>query len=154
VDEELRQWLKELDRLNAGIKPFADRVFRKLSPRGYWRIPPTVEEEMFERLFYFYHGAILNNGDVSAYVPFMIENKAALEAVGAHGCLATLEKLMPFYEEQQRLPTEVAKEKYWIEIKTDLENAGELQEDSIAFARLLLKYAQKNSQRLGTGLAD
>lgn len=144
-----QEWLKEHQRIDADLWVFREHNKLKQGTRGEWTSPPTTEEEAFYDLWYFYSAALVNNADVSSYVPFMIEKKNSLEAIGAVGCLAALDQLLPLYTEQQKLPTERDREEFWRTKERECEKAHALAEDANDFGRLLLAYAERNSEKFG-----
>jgi hypothetical protein len=147
--DPLDEWFQEYDRLNAALRPFYDRISSKQGRMGHWKTEPTEPEKVLDDLWYFYSAALVNNADVSRYVDFMVEHKKELQMIGGRGCLAALEKLMPFYKEQQNLATEEQKEDHWRATMSAQEKAAALAEDSNEFARLLLAYAKRNANKIG-----
>jgi hypothetical protein len=87
-----------------------------------------------------------NNDDFFGYLHFVIENRHQFEAIGARGCLAAVESLMPVYEVQNKLD-ESERGEYWHRTWEDRKPAEALAEDSWQFGRLLLTYVRTN--RLG-----
>jgi hypothetical protein len=99
---------------------------------------------VFSDLYYYWSAAIVNSGDVFGYLPFIIEHKADFVAVGAHGTLKALKKLIPFYRQQQKLRDEKERSEYAWRNKAKLAPGEALAEGVHEFARLLLAYALKN----------
>jgi hypothetical protein len=149
MDASLQQWFDEHRRLRAEIRPYYDRIRAKQDSRGSWTSTPTDEEQVLDDLQYFYEAALVNNADVFGYLPYMIEHRSKFEAIGAHGCLAALDGLMPYYEEQQKLNTYDEKNEYWHRTKSDRRDIETLAEETNDFARLLLEFARKNAARIG-----
>lgn len=142
-------WLEEHRQIQADLWVYLEHNKRKQGPAGAWTSPPSKEEEAFEDLWYFYSAALLNNADVSSYVPFMIEHKDSLQAVGAVGCLAALDRLLPLYAEQQKLTSQREQDEFWNSKQDECEQAHALAEDANVFGRLLLAYAERNSDKFG-----
>ena len=107
-------------------------------------------ESQFNSLSYFWDAAIINEGDIFGYMEYMIEHRPDLEAIGAVGCLAAIDKLMPFFQEQQKLESDSAKMDYWQRTRHERRSAEGLAEDVNDFGRLLLRFAEENASRLGT----
>lgn len=147
-DEELDQFSKDYDSLRDDLEPFVDRLFRNWDSRKGWLRPLTPEEQLFSDLRYFYNAAICNESAVFTYVDFMIEHREQLEAIGAHGCLAALDVLVPLYREMEKLPDEQHRA-YRDRNRHDIEAGEALTEKILEFGRLLLRYANENSARIG-----
>ena len=145
MDPLVDQWFAEWRRLEAAVEPYRLRILAKESKGSKL----NKEEDVFWNLYYFWQAALINNGDVFGYVAFIIEQKAAFEAVDAKGCLAALEKLMPFYTEQQKLATKEEKNAYWHRTKEARQSAEALAEETNVFGALLLEYAEKNAGKIG-----
>jgi hypothetical protein len=143
MDHSLDEWFAEYDRLNAALEPYRQRIVSKLScPDGPQEL--AEPEHVFERLYYYWAAALVNNGDVFGYLPFIIENKAAFLAVGADGTLEALDRLTPFYRQQQKLKDDVEKGQCWWQTKDERAAAEALAEGVHELARLLLAYAERN----------
>jgi hypothetical protein len=147
-DDALTAWLDEYRQLSDELLKVCDRYRWKMDERGLWNVAPTQEEEWFDSLSYFYNAALINNGAVFSYVPFMIEYQPAFEAIGARGCLAALRTFAPIFSEQQ-FATKEDQDRYWREHQSDIEAVEELVDDANDFARLLLRYAEQNAGRIG-----
>lgn len=148
--ESLEKWRKEYAELKNALNVYHDKLMDKYDRSGRDAAAWNDVEKVLERLYYFWSAAIVNAGDIFGYMEFMIENKSGLEATGAKGCLAAIDKLMPYYQEQLILETDSQKNDYWHRTKLEREPAEDLAEDVIEFARLLLEYAEKNAHRIGT----
>jgi hypothetical protein len=146
---DVEKWLKDSIRLSEDLIHFLDQFSWKHDFQGAGSAPLTEAEDVLDTLYYFQEAALVNSADVFRYVPFMIAHKAKLEAIGAKGCLAALEKLMPFYEEQQKLGTQREQDEYWVQTKSARESAERLAEDGNEFAELLLKYAHEHADEIG-----
>jgi hypothetical protein len=107
-------------------------------------------ESTINNLRYFYEAALINSADIFGYLPFMVEHRRAFEAIGAKGCLAALDQLMPFYAEQQKLASENEKRAYWDRTRAARASAEALAETPDQFGRLLLRYAQQNASKIGS----
>ena len=142
-------WLKEHRQIDADLWVYREHNKLKQGDRGEWTSPPSKEEEAFENLWYFYSAALMNNADVSSYVPFMIEHRDSLQAVGASGCLAALDQLLPLYTEQQKLTSQREQDEFWRSKQDERDKAHSLAEDANTFGRLLLAYAERNSAKFG-----
>jgi hypothetical protein len=151
MDPSVEQWFEEYQRLEAELRPFLNRIAAKRDGAN-WKSQPTEPEEVLDSLSYFYEAALVNNGDVFGYAGYVIEHKRAFELVGARGCLAALEQLMPFYEAQQKLTTFEQKGEYWHETRSARASAEGLAEEPLEFARLMLAYARKHSNEIGKSL--
>src|SRR5258708_6977191 len=113
TDAELDAWLAESMRLSAELDPFLDHVNRKAGDLGE-RIQELTQAELaFSELYYFYSAALVNGGDLFGYMEYMIPRRWQFELIGAKGCLAAIDALMPFYEEQQRLKSNEERRAYW-----------------------------------------
>src|SRR5262249_29077911 len=137
MELSLKEWFDEYGRLSDALRPYCDRI----TPKMFGRNAPqklTEPEHVFERLYYYWAAGLVNAGDVFGYVPFIVENKAAFIAVGASGTLDALEKLMPFYRQQQELKRDVQKGEYWWRTKEKRASAEALAEGVHEFARPLL----------------
>jgi hypothetical protein len=150
MDNDLDQWFAEYRRLNAALGLYYDRISAIMDSKRRWKRPPTEPEEVIDGLIYFYEAGLVNEGDVFGYMHCMIEQRKALEAIGAKGCLAALEALMPYYEEQQQLATDDKKREYWHRTRCDRQQAELLAEDVNEFARLMLAYAQQHDSEIGS----
>jgi len=142
VDQSLDEWFAEYRRLNNALEPYRTRIASKIfgpSPEEL-----TGAEHVFERLYYYWAAALVNNGDVFGYLSFIIENKAAFTAIGAIKTLEAADKLMPLYRKQQSLTDDVEKSEYWWRTKDERAPVEALAEGVHEFARLLLAYAEKN----------
>jgi hypothetical protein len=143
MDQSLDEWSAEYDRLSAALEPYRQRIMSKLGrPDGPQEL--AEPEHVFERLDYYWSAALVNNGDVFGYLPFIIENKAAFIALGAGGTLRAVDQLMPFYVQQQELKDDVEKGQYWWRTKDERAPAEASAEGVHEFARLLLAYAERN----------
>src|SRR5262245_15994298 len=140
--DELRWWLKESVRLGEELMPFVDRVGLKHGDHD-WRQKPTKAELVVDELFYFYSASLLNHGEVFSYMDFMIQRRWQFEAIGASGCIAAMDALMPFHREQQALKGEEEKLAYWHETRSDRDSAESLAEDPNVFGQLLLDFARR-----------
>jgi len=146
-NEDLEQWFAEFSRLNAELRPFIDRLGKKRGDRGEWTEEPTRVEGAFDELRYLYNAALVNNGAVFTYMHFMIPRKWQFEAIGARGCIAAMDALMTFYNEQQKLETDEEKMDYWHQTRSDRDPAEDLAEDPNVFARLLLDFARRELEK-------
>lgn len=147
-DKTLQAWFDEYRQLNGKLIEVRRRYRWKQDERGGWIVVPTHEEEWFDTLSYFYNAALMNNGAVFSYTPFMVEHRQALEAIGAKGCLAALDQFAPIFQ-QHRFPTKEDEDDYWREHQAAIEAVEALVDDANDFARLLLAYAEKNAARIG-----
>lgn len=147
-DESLQAWLDEYRQLSGKLFEVRCRYRWKEDERGAWKVAPTPEEEWFDALSYFYNAALMNNGAVFSYTPFMVEHLQAFEAIGARGCLAALDKFAPIFE-QHDFATKEDEDAYWRENRAEIESVEGLVDDANVFARLLLAYAEKNATRIG-----
>jgi hypothetical protein len=138
--DEMRELMNEYDRLSDALEPYRLRLLAKEDRSE----PLSPAERTFEALWYYWSAALVNNGDVFSYVPFIIEHREEFEAIGAHGTLRACEELMPFYQEQQRLATDQEKGQYWWKTREERRQAEDHAEDMNPFARLLLAFAEKH----------
>jgi hypothetical protein len=147
-DKSLDQWLNEYRRLSSELLKVRLRYRWKEDGRGAWKVPPTPEEEQFDALSNFYNAALMNNGAVFSYTPFMVEHRQAFEAIGAQGCLAALSRFAPIFE-RYRFETKDQEDDYWREHQAEIAAVEALVDDANEFARLLLAYAVNNAARIG-----
>lgn len=144
MDRPLEDWFDEYRRLNNALRPYCDRICAKECERTAQRCTLSERERLFSDLCYYWEAALVNNGDVFGYVQFIIEHQTDFAAIGADGTLRALDRLMPFYREQQEILDESEKGAYWHRTKEKRASAEAFAEDVLEFARLLLRYAQKD----------
>jgi hypothetical protein len=143
------EWIAESQRLSADLWVFQEHVRSKQGERCEWTSPPLLEEETFDDLHYFYNAALMNNWDISGYVPWMAERRNMFMAIDAVGCLAALDYLLPLHDEMQKLSSERDQEHFWDSKSAEHEKAMELVGDALDFGRMLLAYAVKHSDKFG-----
>ena len=142
-EAEVERWFAEHRRLDAELRVFRDRVRRKQDEVGHWIETPTAAEEAFDELEYFYNAALVNNGAIFTYLEFMIPRRQQLEAIGAKGCLAAMDALMPFYKEQSALGSDKERQDYLLRTRSARKPAEMLVEDPNVFAQLMIDYARR-----------
>ena len=146
MDQSLDEWFKEYRRLSDALEPYCRRIIAKVSGPGAPQ-PLTEAERVFFDLCYYWGAALVNNGDVFGYVPFIIEHEADFRAVGALGTLRASAELMPYYREQQENPYQSEKDEYWCRTRDERAGVEQFAEDVHELAGLLLAYAKKNLPR-------
>jgi hypothetical protein len=139
----LDEWSEEYQRLENALLPYHSRVIAKVP------FPINLQglnepERVFFNLWFYWHAALLNAGEVFSWLFLVIENEEAFVAAGAEGTLKAMAKLMSFYREQQKLKDQSEKDAYGRRTKDERASAELFAEDTNEFAKLLLAYAEKN----------
>jgi hypothetical protein len=139
-DPLLDPWWLEHKRLDDELSPFFAFVRTKQNQFGNWTHEPTPPERLVRELDYFYNGILLNEGAVFQFMDFMIPRRWMFEAIGAKGCLAAIDRLIPIYEE---LASEAEMREYQVQHLVEIQSIEALVEDPNVFGQLLLDFARR-----------
>ena len=138
-------WSQELDEVICRLQPFLDCLPGR--DRKTQDLVGNQAQIDLYLLHYFWSGAVCN-GNVFGMLWLIRENRSAFERIGAKGCLAAMDRLLPFWEEQQRLETTAEKERYWLRTKAEREDAESLTEDCVKFGQMLLEFAREHEDQI------
>ena len=142
-----QEWWIEYRRLSDALSAYGDPIAPKYRGDADAKNSLTEPERLFLDLWFYWDRALVNNGDMFSWLGFILGHKADLAAIGAAGTLEAIDRLMPFYLEQQQAENESARAEYWRRTKEEREPLEAIAEEVNEFAKLLLRYAQNN---LGT----
>ena len=137
-------WNAEYRRLSAALHFYHVKLSRKTHGPDAPQ-PLSEAERVFVDLWLWWSAALVNNDDVFGWLELAIECSEDFRTIGANGTLEAIAQLMPYYAEQQSLPTEDQKTAYWVRTEAERAPAETLAEGVNEFAQLLLAHAQKHN---------
>src|ERR1700693_6198485 len=95
-------WWDEYRELSDCLQGYGNQIAPKRRAGANQQSSRTEPERLFWDLWFFWNAALVNSGDLFSWLGYIRDHKDDLAAIGAAGTLEAIDRLMPFYLEQQQ----------------------------------------------------